>query len=489
MNSARTTILSLILFCASSFLLPAQYCIGGFRFVESELGNVDSEELVSEDNISFDEEEFLFRDERIAVDSTTYVPFANKQELIAKLGCFYDYSNCDILEGTIIHLSLAEAFLSNKELTIVELNDCGTRRFWVLTERGFYRAYSVPEIDREEKPLTSIKTQRASSYDSYFVVDVDTTGFVEVEELATYAPVEEIVLEKSGYDSLALSAAVFDTIWIEYINESSSCTEAVMEPITVVHTKKEAYKTYELDPPKFEKVTEEIISEDEPLYYYKREWKDTVVTLQDRVVSYSPAGFSSEPDGICFFDHLLLDSLVEPQIDTIIERYLEVCDARYSPAGEYCYINNLQNAYQFKTRSILRFAEHGESKMIDVPEQLDTIIINRISNKDILDSGCIKYDTFRLQQLALKEPPGDNETIKVTTQIPATEIIGLVETYMPISLEPCQKKIVISGLFERGYLTTKEPDNLTFYEALVQFQLDAEQHLGLISLTLIALLR
>lgn len=509
--------ISVVIFSGNT--LYGQYCLGSFNYLESEYASSDTELILIEDDISFDDQELHFRNTVIALQTIEYIPFDSKTELKEQLGCFYDYADCDLVNGTIIKVGLAENLIGSvAEFTLLELYDCGIRRYKLLTDIGMYSCNSTAEIDRENSSFVTVYEKRASTYQKRYVTSADTNGYVDLAQPATFETVTEQVLEKQGYDSLILKEVVFDTTWISYVTETSNCPTAELESFTYEYLEVEAYNTYDLLPAGFSNTTETVLSNEEPdsLYYYKREWKDNPIKIKERSVTYLPRGFTATPAGVYFFEQLDLDSIVIPAVDTVIGPYLELCDIGYVAAGEYCYSNSLGSTYSYRERSYQTLSSPARALLNPLPEKYGSVTVDLILNKDSIESSCVISDTTFVAQLIVKEQasvelmeippayttieyikyvnppilnvtPGANEIVEITTEIPVTQAIGPVDVYMPVMLEPCQKKIVIKALNERGYLDTLDPDDTTFYEAILQFQIDGEFHLGLISLSLIAI--
>jgi len=499
-----------------------QYCIGSFNFIETELFPNNPSLLALEDDLDVDSLALNLNGNLYRLSSYEELPFKNKRELIELLGCFYDFDyDTDLIYGTVIQVFAdLEIWPGVDRLSLVEYYDCGRRAYLLLTPKGLYRCYPSTEIDRETNALITVDEVRARVFREEYITEVDSNGFVDLIFPTLYETVTEQVLVKDAYDTLYATQVVFDTLYDAYLNYSTNCPEAIIQIDSFLHTTQEAYEYFQWSAPEFDLVSELVLgyTEVNDNWLYKRTWQNDSVPLVARSVRYYPKDLISIPDNYYFFNDILLDSIVQPSIDTFIGPYLLPCKPNYKAAGFYCYNETDITLSNYVNRSYLKLVQSALSQINEQDAKYTRLTLNKIANLEELDSSCINIDTIKHMRLVVRESPklvresiaaqygtieyqipeypieikvtpGFNNSIDVLTTHPETEVIAETKVNVPANYNNCHRRFLEQALFLRGYLQTMNPDDESYYRALMQLQYEGGFHLGVIDVTLIGLLR
>ncbi len=505
-----------ILFVFASGLTTAQRCLDFFRFEPTEMYPSYDTLLTSQDQMYFDDAFFIFNNVQKEVGTLEMWAFHSKEELVDRLGCFYDFPRVtDQMFGWVTEVYVPDHIVRDIDfIQVIEYYDCGSKDVLVYTSRGLYSAGEGLYSDFAESTLKTICPIFRDTIDRDYVIAVDTMGYVELlESEIYYDTIIEQVLISDSYDSLFVIPAVYDSIFETIISETSTCPEAILELDSISYVSKPSEQVYNIEQAILETRTEQVLEKEiqAGIDFYKREWQTGSVPLIERSVNYSYSLNDSMVRGPYFFDYLDIDSTVIPSTDTVISSYLDVCLSGYTAAGAYCY-KETEKLYEWEERSYLRLAIPASSMKENLAAVENKVYYTRVANKSGIDHSCVDTTEIRYSYLELVQPaqvdkisipaiygtreyyraesapeyliiPGDEERITIRTIVPESQELCEIESLLPVNYDSCLKSYTIKELYRLGYLEHLLPSNLDYYSAVLQFQQDRHQLLGVMNRT------
>lgn len=419
MKLNRKHLIGLILSIGFNVNIWAQLCLFEGTLVEVEGQQTAS--IFTEDTDIFYDNELLIDDQLMAINQTEEYSFNSMNELEALLDCkFYVGSDFnDAISGVLLSLDLNN-----------ELNENGIYKLDYVKFEDYQRPFEFVMINKEYL-YEFVNTQRyifrealyyEASEDSEAIVTIVTpdqiSGSLEITHPAEYETVTEQVFVQGSYDSLSIVPAEFGTVYNVIYNEVSSCPNAEFETIEETILIKEAHVELEKVPEQFKFVTEAVV-ESFPYTgadYYERELTNFDTLQEIYSVSLELESVNFDCDNLNF--------LLCSEYDEISDSLFSVsglglaypgCKEGYTSAGVFCYSDSIDIPYKYTTRTYTVLDIPATTKATEVPAEYTTINLQRVSNKNEIDSGCVtlEYDSIAVTKLNIPSQ-------SVYTNIPAT---------------------------------------------------------------------
>ena len=356
---------------------------------------------------------FIFSDTTVTIGADIYtiediIPdaFISKRDLVSLIGCIDDFEQfTNALSGEYYKYILTEDYEPGHDrFILLKINDCGSHYTFILTMRGIYLLNNNQSYDQIENTVIVNAPEKFSV--DYLLINPDTTLSIEVIKEAEYEIVTEQVLLHDAYEKIEITPAVYDTTYFIVQSEKSTCPEAeIVEEEFVYNYLTTPSFEYGVQEATLELVTEVVLlqgAHNGPSYF-KRELKDTALTVEFPYQEIKLMGASGDCNGSYFFDCLQTEITEYPGRDTFVRNVIDYCPVGYDRLGLYCYtLTDSPNLYE--SRQYYKLARPAVVTINDIETQDKTLLITKVINKDELTEDCIKTEEIEYYSLELVIP-------------------------------------------------------------------------------------
>jgi len=466
--------------------------------------------------LEYIDQTLYINEEVVEIDQVEERPFASKRELEQILGCSFfvgkDFNST--INGRILAFDLdAEANGDNIfQLDHITFNDYGRDFKFLMINKTFLFEF-VNSVSFILQPAIYYEPSQINATDFEYVDISEIDGDFQITKEAVYETVTEQVLVSDGYSILTEVPADFIVDYHSYYNETSTCTDAVIEEVALDFITKEFHNSIEISDAEFDIVTE--LGVDVHGYsgasYYKRELVNldtlkNVFTTQLEIESLKEDCYNL--NFIKCVNYIeIKDSITET---SNIGLGYEPCPSPFKTAGEYCYHEDVDIPITYKQRSYTKMIKPASVSSQNVDAEYTTITVSRIINKEDLEESCIdiSYDSIAYEKLNIpatvssQEVPDEYATVesKLVKEYPEFVAVESHEEITSVMTEEVESIVKIDDHLELQtvdltcihdairselvVLSYASNDVLVlskeYYQAILNFQMDHDLPIGAI---------